>query len=53
MTQETVHNKYHNHFDNRLEALLDSKTLNLLDDILKETRKEMFEPKLDSAIPER
>ena len=51
MTQEVQKSSYHHQFDNRLASLLDSKSLNFLDELLKEAREELFQSKPETATP--
>lgn len=52
MTTETTRNRHTNMgFGLTLGALFDDKTTKLLDELIKESRKEIFESKTDSTTP--
>jgi len=53
MAQDVNTQRHHHQFDNTLASILDAKTLDFLDKLIEESRREMFEAKPDSATQEQ
>ncbi len=51
MTAEAQRTKNTGRFEMRLESLFDEKTSKILDELIRESRQEIFESKSDSTTP--